>query len=335
MITNGIPSSHAQTQVEDSYMASITIRNLVKSTEVIQSRIGLPSIQKASRDGQAFITLKEEIAADIHQAAVAADRILKKHGESPGELAIRSRRAYQWLKYLDQEQHLEQHLDGLQRINLFLPDLTRAKRYHRSEVDFRFYNLGSLYKVSGSSAAILITAQEILAGAPDRVLIAILRAALQNEAEGDRRTIHEYTSSAAYKAARQNLEYLGMEKGSQAAGKHHDLEKSFQRVNQAYFDGSLGEPHLVWSGRLTHRKFGHYQWDIDTVMVSKSLDQSRVPEFVVDYVMFHELLHKKIGVKLVNQRRTVHTAAFRRQESRFKNIDQAQQWLNRLARKRK
>ena len=167
------------------------------------------------------------------------------------------------------------------------------------------------------------------------MIIAILENALGNAKDRDNKPIQEYMFSAAYQAAREQLEYLGINKGSLAAGIVYDLRDSFQRVNQSYFQGRIQEPHLVWSSRLTHRKFGHYQWDTDTVMVSKSLDHTRVPAYVVDYVMFHELLHKKHGAPLVNQRRAVHTAIFRQDERRFKEIDRAQKWLNKLARKRK
>lgn len=102
----------------------------------------------------------------------------------------------------------------------------------------------------------------------------------------------------------------------------------------AYFNERLPEPHLVWNKQFTVRKFGHYQWDTDTVMVSRTLDQRRVPEFVVDYVMYHELLHKKLGARLVNSRRMVHTNLFREQEAIYAKLDEAQRYLNKISRKK-
>ena len=90
----------------------------------------------------------------------------------------------------------------------------------------------------------------------------------------------------------------------------------------------------MWSSQLTYRKFGHYQWDIDTVMVSKTLDNSRTPRYVIDFVMFHELLHKKLGVNLVNGRRMAHTTRFRNAEKEFRQYQQAKEYLNRIAKKK-
>ena len=85
---------------------------------------------------------------------------------------------------------------------------------------------------------------------------------------------------------------------------------------------------------MTHRKFGHYQWDTDTVMVSSSLDRPSIPEMVVDFVIYHELLHKKIGAKQANQNRIAHTREFREAEAEFLHGDKARRILNRLSRKR-
>jgi predicted metal-dependent hydrolase len=105
-------------------------------------------------------------------------------------------------------------------------------------------------------------------------------------------------------------------------------------VNREYFNGKIQQPHLVWNNRVTKRKFGHYQWDTDTVMVSRSLDDPRVPEFVVDFVIYHELLHKKRGSVLVNQRRVVHSKSFREEESCFARYSEAQEYLNKLSQKK-
>jgi hypothetical protein len=42
-------------------------------------------------------------------------------------------------------------------------------------------------------------------------------------------------------------------------------------------------------------KMGHYDFIRDTVMLSVTLDAPDVLDYVVDYVMYYELLHKKLG----------------------------------------
>jgi hypothetical protein len=114
-------------------------------------------------------------------------------------------------------------------------------------------------------------------------------------------------------------------------GAFQDLGESFDRVNARYFAGQMRRPKLTWSRSFTGRKFGHYDHVKDWVMVSSSLDQERVPRLVVDYLMFHELLHKKHGIRWVNGRGHAHTREFYAEERRFEGYDEAEGWLKKLA----
>ena len=69
----------------------------------------------------------------------------------------------------------------------------------------------------------------------------------------------------------------------------------------------------------------------DTVMVSSSLDSADAPEFVVDFILYHELLHKKLGVSWRNGRAMAHTTAFRQAERLFPRHAEANAALNGLA----
>ncbi len=117
----------------------------------------------------------------------------------------------------------------------------------------------------------------------------------------------------------------------QSRGAFHDLAESFDRVNARYFSGAMPRPRLTWSRSFTGRKFGHYDWILDTVMVSRTLDARDVPAFVVDYIMYHELLHKKHGLRWVEGRGYAHTAEFYREERQFERYREAEQVIERLA----
>ena len=82
---------------------------------------------------------------------------------------------------------------------------------------------------------------------------------------------------------------------------------------------------------MTASKFGHYQPSRDTVMLSVSLDDAKIPAYVVDFVMYHELLHKKHSAMIVNGRRLSHSPAFREDERRFAEYIQAESQLKELA----
>jgi hypothetical protein len=66
-------------------------------------------------------------------------------------------------------------------------------------------------------------------------------------------------------------------------------------------------------------------------MISRALDRPDVPEFVVDHVMHHELLHKKHGLRWQDGRGVAHTREFRSEEVRFAQYEPADQFLRQLA----
>lgn len=313
-------------------MTTHSIRKILSKVKNIQSQLTLAEIRQASRSAADFRELNKNLLGQITHLVNGIDRKLAAGDLTGADLAIRSRRGYQWLKFLTDPSTLLAHLDFLQRVNLFL---AREKGKVRKTLAFSLYHQGSLYKISQHDGLREIVIQESFLTAPDRIIQEFLEIS-RDPSSGEARTVlRDYTFSKEYRKNRERLEYLGIPPGTLSAGRVHHLDRSFSRVNQEYFQGKMARPHLVWNNRLTRRKFGHYQWDTDTVMVSSSLDQERVSEMVVDFVMYHELLHKKLGAKLANQNRIAHTPQFRKKENEFKQVEKARQRLNRLARKGK
>jgi hypothetical protein len=136
--------------------------------------------------------------------------------------------------------------------------------------------------------------------------------------------------SSSYQLILTELDLLGGVV-EQTSGIYHELAASFDRVNDKYFQGTLSCPRLVWSQTFTIRKFGHYDLTRDTVMVSKSLDGKNVPEYVTDFIMYHELLHKTLGVTWKNHRQAAHTPQFLEKERRFHQYNEAKVVLKKLA----
>jgi len=114
-------------------------------------------------------------------------------------------------------------------------------------------------------------------------------------------------------------------------GDFYDLEESFHRVNDYYFNGELKKPILTWNKRKTKTRFGHHDRALNTIVISKTLDDCKIPTYLLDYVMYHELLHIKHDIHYINGRRSVHTKAFKNDENRFKSRKNAEQLLKKLA----
>ena len=96
------------------------------------------------------------------------------------------------------------------------------------------------------------------------------------------------------------------------------LRESFDRVNDAYFHGMMTRPNLVWGGRNKHL-LGTYTYATDTIMISRVLEDA--PKELLDYVMHHEMLHKKHKFSCKSGRTHSHTPAFKRDEAKFKLPD--------------
>jgi hypothetical protein len=99
-----------------------------------------------------------------------------------------------------------------------------------------------------------------------------------------------------------------------------DLEEVFDAVNEEYFEGSLERPMLGWSRRPLTYRWGWYSSMVrpsGLIVINRLLDDPRVPRFVLEGTMHHEMLHMRGDTRVVNGRRVVHTREFREAERAF------------------
>jgi len=116
-----------------------------------------------------------------------------------------------------------------------------------------------------------------------------------------------------------------------STGEIYDLEKIFHKLNLVYFKSSVSKPTLTWSARKTYRILGHHDAAHETIVISKSLDNKKVPKYVVEFVVFHEMLHIFHPTTHRNGRRYNHTAQFRRDEKNFAYFEEAESWIEQNA----
>lgn len=114
---------------------------------------------------------------------------------------------------------------------------------------------------------------------------------------------------------------------SGSRGRHVDLEVLFQRLNQRYFDGSIDKPSLSWSAKKSRSVLGRYNATRHAIFISRVFDAPNVPPYVVEYVMFHEMLHVKHQSRVHDSRQVVHTPEFKAEEKAFLHYQEAKLWL--------
>jgi predicted metal-dependent hydrolase len=111
------------------------------------------------------------------------------------------------------------------------------------------------------------------------------------------------------------------------AGAHHDLAPLFARLNREYFGRALGEPRLGWSKRSWRAQLGCFDPALNQIVINRQLDHPRVPEYVVAYVLYHEMLHQKHPMRYVRCRRESHPVRFRNEEKQFTDYARAKRFL--------
>jgi hypothetical protein len=121
-------------------------------------------------------------------------------------------------------------------------------------------------------------------------------------------------------------------KQSAPEGKHHDLTALFDRLNGKYFAGLLERPNIGWSTRGWRRQFGCYDPGPNQILLNRRMDRPEVPQFVVEYVLFHEMLHVKHPTRRSGCSLISHSPQFRAEEKLFHEFEPARKFLDRLAR---
>ena len=108
------------------------------------------------------------------------------------------------------------------------------------------------------------------------------------------------------------------------------LEESFNRVNEIYFNGMLDKPNLRWGNNSTS-KLGSYEYGSDAITISTIFKDER--RELLDYIMYHEMLHKKFKFQNKNGRNLHHSSEFKKMEEKFENKDMIEMEISKLARK--
>jgi hypothetical protein len=145
-----------------------------------------------------------------------------------------------------------------------------------------------------------------------------------------------------------------------AKGRHHDLLRLFQDINDRYFDGGVNAV-ITWGqggngGRGTKSKIaklapsssrrtasrrsakrkarktiklGSYSAVDRMVRVHPALDQKWVPRYFVAYIVYHEMLHHVIPASRGLGRVNFHPPEFKEREREFRHFERALLWERR------
>lgn len=210
-----------------------------------------------------------------------------------------------------------------------------AAKIKTPEISVTFYPyVGINHTIRIRNDKVFVRIGEICADMPlnaQKALAFILIAKLLKKRipQNAREVYGEYVKSADVREkANENRRTKGRKNITTAQGKVYDLDLMFDELNEVYFENEIKKPALTWSGTKTYRILGHYDSTHQTIVISKSLDEPNVPNFVVQAVLHHEMLHIKHPTKTINGRRYSHTKAFRADERDFEFYEESEKWIN-------
>ncbi|KAF3886751.1 MULTISPECIES: SprT-like family protein [Nostocales] len=273
----------------------------------------------------------QELLQTLMKIVTTIEKICSDRQTTPANLTSSSRQIYSWMKFLTDERNLQLHVQATHRLQHIAQQTYSARGRDSIKVIVEITNLAGLYRSKiGEYFATLIVSEGFI-NAPDEVLQVLVQAALFGNSRNTTRAMKDFASSEEYSDILMELDLIVEAIAETPTGTHYNLDKLFDKINEEYFAAKLVKPRLTWSKIHTYRKFAHYEPARDRVVMSITLDDDRIPEFVVEFVLYHELLHKYHGTKLVNGRRMVHTSEFRTSERKFRLYQEAEEWLKKIA----
>ena len=199
---------------------------------------------------------------------------------------------------------------------------------------FAFANVNNTIRMRGGR--LLVRLSDLLEGAPDAVLRAIAHILLakmyrQPIDRGQAARYRKYVASHEIVRKTHLVRQMrGRKRLHSARGHVYDLDAIFEELNTRFFHGLMARPRMSWSPSKTRRILGHYDPAHNAIIISRIFDHFAVPAYVLEYVVYHEMLHLKHPVRLRGSRRCVHSAEFQAEEKLFPRAMEAEAFLKRL-----
>lgn len=199
---------------------------------------------------------------------------------------------------------------------------------------FPFANMNHTIRLRDGTA--LVRLSDLLEGSPEPVLHAISHILLAKLYRKPIQPVHaaryrRYVSSRDISRQVELIRQLrGRKQLGSANGHAYDLETIFEELNVRFFHGLMARPQLSWSDAASRTTLGHYDPAHNAIVISRLLDRPSVPRYVVEYLVYHEMLHLRHPVRLRGTRRCIHPPEFQREERLFPQFKQATAFLKRF-----
>ncbi len=198
--------------------------------------------------------------------------------------------------------------------------------------EFRpFAGMRSTIRLKEGAARVHIS--DLLADAPPLVLEALAEILLSHvyRQRPSREARECYLAYVLSPPVRRKTEAVRRKRGRkhlrEARGRHFDLAEILEDLKRRFFPNGFPPLRVGWTPRRSRTILGHYDSAHRSISISRWLDSPGVPRYLVEYLVFHEMLHAVFPVERNGHRRVVHSRRFRLAEKKFPKYDQARHKL--------
>lgn len=145
----------------------------------------------------------------------------------------------------------------------------------------------------------------------------------------DRDLVQEYINANRSQVRHRPAE--GRTRHLTTTGKYHDLLSISNKINELYLQNRSRAP-ITWGREIIHKRarvfrLGCFDPFSGIITISRRLDRRDIPGYMVEYVVFHEMLHEILGIgERADGRRDIHGHMFKLMEQTYPYYAQAREF---------
>ncbi|WP_425529219.1 SprT-like domain-containing protein [Leptospira stimsonii] len=213
------------------------------------------------------------------------------------------------------------------KVSEFL-DVRGGKILQGKKVRYKFYpyaNLGSAIRISPGILEFKIHSSyaksDSLEAVVELLLYKLLKLPIPETIEEKIQNFYELHSKekSERKKRRKKIE--------SSDSKNAILKEMLHRINETYLGIDLSDIEIYWGKGSSRTRLGHFDPSHRMIVINPILGRQVVPDFVLEYIVFHELLHVYIPATRKNGKNVIHGKEFRSLERKYPDYLRANQWL--------
>lgn len=204
--------------------------------------------------------------------------------------------------------------------------------FSRMKVEASFYPyIGLTHTVRRKGSVWKFRISDYCRHAPEAVLesIIVILACKVTRRKPGRKYLRTYEAFRKYPPVLEAIRERRLKRGRKYFAVHsgniHSLQRICQELNHRHFNDQIDIRRIGWGIRKSRKRLGHYDPIHQTITLSPVLDSPEVPEYIIQYIVYHEMLHAVFedGASVHKH----HPPEYRRAEKAYPDYARAKKFL--------